>query len=91
MEGHVFINVLAYLLLCWIGDQFTQSGDAHNWQTVRRLLRTHSLVTTRLPLEDGRVIEVRKPSRPDAGQALVYAHLGIDWKQACPAKKSVMK
>ena len=91
MEGHVFISVLAYHLLCWVGHQLTQSGDARNWQTLRRLLRTHSLVTTRLPLEDGRFIGVRKPSRPDAGQALVYARLGIDWKQACPVRKFIMK
>ncbi len=51
----------------------------------------HSLVTTRLPLEDGRVIEIRKPSRPDAEQALVYSRLGIDQKQACLARKFIMK
>ena len=91
VEGHIFISVLAYHLLCWVGHRLAQSGDVRDWQTVRRLLRTHSVVTTRLPLEDGRVIEVRKPSRPDAEQALVYQHLGIDWKQACPARKFVMK
>ena len=91
VEGHVFISVLAYHLLCWVGHQLTQSGDARNWQTVRRLLRTHSLVTTRLPLEAGRVIEVRKPSRPAAEQALVYARIGIDWKQACPVRKFIIK
>jgi transposase len=91
VEGHIFISVLAYHLLCWVGHRLTQNGDMRNWQTVRRLLRTHSLVTTRLPLEDGRVIEVRKPSRPDTEQALVYQRLGIDWKQACPARKFIMK
>ena len=41
--------------------------------------------------ENGRVIKVRKPGRPDAEQALVYQRLGIDWKRACPARKFVMK
>lgn len=91
VEGHVFISVLAYHLLCWVGYRLTPSGDVRDWQTLRRLLRTHSLVTTRLPLEDGRVIEIRKPSLPDAEQALVYSRLGIDWKQACPARKFIMK
>lgn len=91
VEGHIFISILAYHLLCWVGHRLTQSGDVRDWQTVRRLLRTHSLVTTRLPLEDGRVIEIRKPSLPDAEQAQVYARLGIDWKQTCPARKFVMK
>ena len=27
----------------------------------------------------------------NAEQALVYARLGIDWKQACPARKFIMK
>ena len=58
---------------------------------MRRLLRTHSLVTTRLPLEDGRIIELRKPSLPDAEQAQVYQILGVDWRKACPAKKFEMK
>ncbi len=91
VEGHIFISVLAYHLLCWVGHRLTQSGDLRDWQTLRRLLRTHSVVTTRLPLADGRVIEVRKPSLPDAEQALVYQRLGIDWKKACPARKFVMK
>lgn len=91
VEGHIFISVLAYHLLCWVGQRLARSNDARDWQTLRRLLRTHSLVTTRLPLEDGRVIEIRKPSRPDAEQALVYQRLGIDWKKAYPARKFVMK
>ena len=91
VEGHVFISVLAYHLLCWVGHRLAQSGDLRDWQPLRRLLRTHSVVTTRLPLVDGRVIEVRKPSQPDAEQALVYQRLGIDWKKACPARKFVMK
>ena len=91
VEAHIFISVLAYHLLCWVGHRLTQSGDVRDWQTIRRLLRTHSVVTTRLPLTDGRVVEVRKPSRPDAGQALVYQRLGIDYKQACPVRKFIMK
>ena len=81
----------AYNLLCWVGHRLTPSGDMRDWQTLRRLLRTHSLVTTRLPLEDGRVIEIRNPSLHDDEQALVYSRLGINWKQACPARKFIMK
>ena len=91
VEGHIFISVLAYHLLCWIRHHLVESGDSRDWKTVRRLLRTHSLVTTRLPLEDGRLIEVRKPSLPDSEQALVYKRLGVDWRKACPAQKFEMK
>jgi hypothetical protein len=48
--------VLAYHLLCWISKRLEAHNDMRDWQTIRRLLVTHSLVTTRLPLADGRII-----------------------------------
>ena len=56
-----------------------------------RFLSTHSLVSTILPLNDGTILQVRKPSVPDTEQALIFKQLGIDWKRACPAQKSIMK
>ncbi len=91
VEAHLFISVLAYHLLCWVRHQMDHAGDPREWRTLRRLLGTHSLVSTRLPLEDGRIVTVRKPSLPDAEQARVYRILGIDWKRACPAVKSELK
>jgi hypothetical protein len=52
------------------------------------MLGTHSLVTTRLPLADGRTINIRKPRQPDDEQKRVYQMLGIDWKAAFPTKKT---
>ena len=59
-----------------------------DWKTIRRLLGTHSLVTTRLPLADGRTLNIRKPSQPDNEQKRVYQMLGIDWESAFPTKKT---
>lgn len=64
------------------------SLHTRDWKTLRRLLSTHSLVTTVLPLNDGRVLRIRKPSLPDPEQALVYQNLGIQWKSAFPPIKS---
>ena len=91
VDGHIFISVLAYHLLSWVNYQLGLAGDHREWSTVRRLLSTHSLVTTRLKLEDGRLLSIRKPSVPDAEQAQVYKILGIDWKAACPPKKTELK
>ena len=87
VDGHIFISFLAYHLLCWIQRHLELCNDSRSWKTIRRLLSTHSLVSTRLPLEDG----IRKPSKPDAEQALVYKMLGIDWKETCPMTKSELK
>ena len=91
VDGHIFISVLAYHLLSWVRHHMDRAGDPREWKTLRRLLGTHSLVSTRLPLEDGRIVTVRKPSLPDPEQARVYKILGIDWKRACPAVKSELK
>jgi transposase len=91
VDAHIFISVLAYHLLTWIQHQLQSCGDTREWKTIRRLLSTHSLVSTILPLNDGTIMQVRKPSVPDPEQARVFQQLGIDWKQACPAQKSIMK
>jgi len=91
VEAHIFISVLAYHLLTWIRETLRARGDTRDWKTLRRLLSTHSLVTTVLPLKDGRVLRIRKPSQPDAEQKLVYDKLGIDWKAAFPAIKTFAK
>jgi transposase len=88
VDGHIFISVLAYHLLRWVGKRLEEHNDTREWQTIRRLLGTHSLVTTRLPLADGRTINIRKPSQPDDEQKRVYQMLGIGWKAAFPTKKT---
>ena len=88
VDGHIFISVLAYHLLRWIGKRLEAHNDMRDWQTIRRLLGTHSLVTTRLPLADGRTINIRKPSQPDDEQKRVYQMLDIDWKSAFPTRKN---
>ncbi len=91
VEAHVFISVLAYHLLTWIRETLRPAGESRDWKTLRRLLSTHCLVTTALPLKDGRVLRIRKPSQPDPEQALLYQKLRIDWKSPFPALKSFAK
>lgn len=82
VDGHIFITVLAYHLLCWINMRLENAGDYRTWITLRRILRTHSITTTRFPLEDGRTISVRKASIPDEEQIKIYDLLEIKWKNA---------
>lgn len=91
VEAHVFISVLAYHLLCWVREKLRDAGDVRDWKTLRRLLGTHCLATTRLPLEDGRVLHIRKATLPDAGQTQVYRLLGIDWKTEFTPQKQFVK
>lgn len=91
VEAHIFISVLAYHLLSWIRETLRPAGELRDWKTLRRLLSTHSLVTTALPLKDGRVLRIRKPSQPDPEQALLYEKLRLNSKTAFPPMKSFAK
>jgi len=91
VEAHIFISVLAYHLLTWVRENLRASSDLRDWETLRRLLSTHSLATTSLPLTDGRILHIRKPSLPDPEQALLYKKLRIDWKSAFLPVKTFAK
>lgn len=91
VDGHIFISILAYHLLRWIGYHLETAGDPREWRTLRRLLGTHVITSTRLPLESGREISIRKPSTPDEEQQRIYTLLGIDWKRAYPPRKTEVK
>lgn len=88
VEAHIFISVLAYHLLTWVRETLRLSGETRDWKTLRRLLSTHCLVTTVLPLKNNSVLRIRKPSRPDAEQQRVYDLLGINWKTSYPTIKT---
>ena len=71
------------------GEALIITGShARPWQTLRRLLSTHRLVTTRLPLSDRRVINIRKSNTPEDEQKRVYQMLGINWETAFPTRKT---
>lgn len=91
VETHVLISVLAYHLLTWIHHNLKMHGDKREWLTIRRLVSTHCLVSTKLPLRDGRTITIRKAARPDADQEYVYTVLGIDWKKESPSYQTEYK
>lgn len=91
VDGHIFITVLAYHLLRWIGYRLETAGEIREWRTLRRLLSTHVVLTTRIPLENGQAILIRKPSQPDDEQLRIYNLLGIDWKKAYPVSRTKLK
>jgi len=91
VDGHIFITVLAYHLLSWINIKLEAAGDRRTWRTLRRILRTHSILTTRFPLENGDILSVRKASVPDEDQIQIYNTLDINWRNAYKTKKSQMK
>ena len=77
IEAHLFISVLAYHLLNYIQYHLKRSGLKHRWQTIRRWLQTHQILSTSLPKEDGGMIHMRYCTTPTARQKEIYQALGI--------------
>lgn len=81
VEGHVFITILAYQLLCFIRETLRRVGIVDSWKTIRRLLGTHCYATMVLPTKNGKTYRIRKASAPDEQQDRIYQIFGIDWRK----------
>lgn len=76
-DGHLFITVLAYHIMQTIrfalkGKQITES-----WSTIRKALSTHVRITTTMKRDDGRVIHIRKSTRPEPFHIKIYDALHL--------------
>jgi len=89
-EGHVWITILAYHLLCWIEQTMKLNCYNVTWRAVRRMLQTHCYSTIIVPTKNGVVRHTRKPGRPDERQRLIYDLLGVDCSKL-PIKKNIFK
>jgi transposase len=77
VSGHLFISVLAYHLVHTIRLQLKACGIHLSWDGIRRELDGQNRVTVELKREDGRTVHVRKATRAEPRQQLIYDALGI--------------
>lgn len=89
VEAHVFICVLAYHLLRNILWTLEQKGDYRDWETLKRILRTHCYTTIMLPTRNGPMHRIRKAGQPEECQKAIYRNLGITWDHL-PSNRSVI-
>ena len=76
-DGHLFITVLAYHVMHTI-RMTLRAHDIHdNWTTVRKDLSTHVRISTTMKRDDGKVIHIRKSSRPEVLHNRIYDALGL--------------
>jgi len=57
--------VLAYHLLVCIERALLEQGIHTSWETLRRQLSTHQVVSVRLPTTDGWVLTIRRDTKPE--------------------------
>lgn len=76
-DGHLFITVLAYHILHAIRFKLRKKGIHDSWSTIRERLSMHTRNSTTQKREDGKVIHIRKSSRPEPHQKAIYDALNI--------------
>lgn len=77
-DGHLFITVLAYHVLHAIRTKLNNSGITHSWSTIRSRLATHYRLTTSMKRSDGKMLYIRKTSKPEACHIRIYDALGLE-------------
>ena len=77
VSGHLFISVLAYHLVHTIRFQL-KACDIHlSWEGIRRELAGQDRVTVELKRADGKTLHLRKSTRAEPRQQVLYDALGI--------------
>jgi transposase len=86
VETHIFLCVLAYHLLISIEKMFLDRGIHTSWASVRDQLRTHQVLTVLLPTNDGRILKIRKGTKPEPQHVEIYDTLRIPRQIVTPVK-----
>ena len=89
VEGHIWIAILAYHLLCWIQETLRESGDNRRWKTIRRVLQTHCYTTIVVPTKGGKTYRIRKAGEPEELQKSIYEKLDVKWDRLPETKLEV--
>ena len=77
VSAHLFISVLAYHLVHTIRFQL-KAADIHlSWEGVRRELAGQDRVTVTLKRADGKTLHIRKATRAEPRQQVIYDALGL--------------
>jgi len=87
VETHIFLCVLAYHLLVAIENTMLDKGIHTSWWTMRQILRTHQVCTIMLPATNGKMLTIRKASKPEPEHLELYKLLGIS-SEIIPPKKT---
>lgn len=77
-EAHLFISVLAYQLVQIIRTRLADRGIRASWTSLREILRIQRRSTSSFNTRGGRILSVRKASRPEAQLARLYDALALD-------------
>lgn len=89
VSGHLFISLLAYHLIHTIRIQLKKQGINYSWSTLREQLGGQQRITITMREKDGSAIHIRKSTRPEPRQQLIFDALNISHYPGKVTKKKI--
>jgi len=83
---HIFLCVLAYHLLVAIEKYFLDAHEHTSWESIREALSTHQIATIVIPCSDGRILRIRRSTKPEESHRKIYRILGMSPDMVIPKK-----
>lgn len=77
VSGHLFITLLAYHLIHTIRIQLKNNGINSSWSDLRKQLKGQKRITVTMKSKDGTVIHIRKSTKPELRQKIIFDALKI--------------
>jgi hypothetical protein len=77
VSGHLFITLLVYHLIHTIRCQLKMKGIHSSWSGLRKQLKGQGRITVSMKCHDGEIVHIRKSTRPEPRQQVIYDALGL--------------
>ena len=77
VSSHLFITMLAYHLVHTIRYQLKEKGIHSSWSGLRKQLRGQDRITASMQKENGEIVHIRKSTRPEPRQQVIYDALNL--------------
>ena len=81
-EAHIFVGIVAYQLVHAIRSALKQKGINYCWRSIRNIMSSQTVATTRMKLKNKDSVVLRNVSRPNMEQANIYS--ALKFKQTDP-------
>jgi transposase len=89
-QAHIFVGIVAYQLVNAIRKAAKQEHINYSWKTIRNIMSSQTIVTTRMKLENKDNLFVRGCTRPNQEQTKLYRTLKFKLTNPKMRKKAVV-
>jgi len=89
VSGHLFITLLAYHIIHTIRCRLKVNDIHSSWSDLRKQLKGQDRVTVSMQCRNGDTVHIRKSTRPEPRQQVIYDALGLSHYPGRIIKKTV--